>query len=184
MFDKNNKVFSQQKLLARVNAKNYLSKFNLNTVQIIKENNFFNNFKEIILKEQALKTLTASTKKTNKTDEELLKTVDCFIQDSVDRTYFSHKEILETKRQNIEQERLNEIERQNNIEHENEQARIAREKRRHLKKVDKLRTNIKENIIRTSNMKSEYYFEDIMNTAGYDDYNQESVGEKNDYGKY
>jgi alpha-galactosidase/6-phospho-beta-glucosidase family protein len=186
MFDKNNKVFSQQKLLARVNAKTYLSKFKLNTTEIIKENNFFNNFKEIILKEQALKTLTTSTKKTNKSDEELLKTVDCFIQDSVDRTYFSHKEILEKKRQDIEHERLNGVERQKYIEQEKEQARIAREKRRHQKKVDKLRANIKDNIIRTSNMKNEYYFEDIMSTAGYEDYNQQSIGDdsKNDYGKF
>lgn len=169
--DKTNKIASQQKLLARVNSKTFLSKLKSNTLDYLNKNNVFNNYKEIVIKEMSLKTFALTTKKVNVNDDELLNTVSAMVNDSVDNEYFSHKDVLEKRREKLEQERLNEIEKQKKLEEEKEKARIEHEKRRHLKRVNKLKNDIKKNIIKSAQLKdTEYSLLDCQNVAGVEDY--------------
>lgn len=183
MIDKTNKIYSQQKLLARVSAKTYLSKLRDNTFNVLKQNNMFNNFKEIVLKESTIKILNVTTKKCSGNDEELLNTVTSLVKDSVDNEFLDHRDVLDNRRQVLEQKRLEELEKQKRLEEELEKARLEREKRRYQKRVNKLKNDIKINVIKSAQIKGEYFAEDIMSVAGPADFSTDE-DEKMSYGKF
>lgn len=183
--DKANKVFTQQKLLARVNAKTYLSNLKTNTMKFLVTGNIFCNFKDIMIKESTLKNLSVSSRKMNINENELEKTVTSMVKDSVDNMLLGHRDILNNRKAYLEKLRLEELERQKLLDAEKEIARIEREKKRQVKRIKKLKNDIKRNVLKAANIKNEYYMEDILNISGPDDYNVNvQLGdEKGEYGK-
>lgn len=159
-------VILQQKIFARVMSKKYMSNLLGNTKKLLIKENIFNNFDEIQIKEFALIKTTNTSNKMLELDENYYESAYELIKSSEDNEYVSHKICMMKKREEEERKRLEEIERQKRIEEEKELARIARENRRNQKRLDKLKNDIKINILKTAKLKNEYYQEDVFGIDG------------------
>lgn len=177
--DRMNKVLSQQKLLARVSAKTYFSQLKLNSFNLLKKDNIFCNFKQINHEETAMKLINAKSNLMNNKENYLISTVKSMYQECITLNQNDHSGILNNKKREQDGKLQEEIERQKKAKILEEQAKKERENRRNLKRINKLRTDIKNNIIKASLIKeSEYFQEDnIFGIGGFDGLNQRLFGE-------
>lgn len=159
-------VILQQKIFARVMSKKYLTNLIGNTKNFLAKENVFNNFDEIQIKELALMKTTNNSNKMEELDEIYYDSAFELIKSSEDNEFINHKLCMLKKREEDERKRLEEIERQKRLEEEKELARIARENRRNQKRLDKLKNDIKTNILKTAKLKNEYHQEDVFGIDG------------------
>ena len=151
--DKEKKVAVQQKIFSRITSKKYLSELCNNTLNLLSENNYFNNYKVIYLKEITFKEINHTSKVLSTKDEELLQTSTSLIQDSILNKLIGHKIFMQERREKQRQDLLGLIEKQRLLEEQKENERIAREKRKNQEKIEKLKKHIKENVIKKAEIK-------------------------------
>ena len=181
--DKMNKVLSQQKLLSRVTSKVYLQGLKTNTLNQLSRDNMFNNYSFIISQETALKHISDSSKQMVNFDNNLDNALEDLDKEAVERLFIAHKSFLQERREKQNKQKEEESKLQLIAEEEARKAKIEREKRRNIKRIKKLRNDIKENIIKIAQIKGEFHTEEyIFGPSGSENLDIKSFNE--DVGSY